>query len=500
LTDSTHISPRRLTATPIIRLLVLAMAMAYILLYLFLALLRISYPYELEWVEGAMVEHVQRVLAGQPLYVAPGVDWVAAIYPPLYYYLSAAVAGISGIGFLPLRLVSLLSSLGCFALLYAFVRKETGRASAGVIAAGLFAATYALSGSWFDLARVDSLQLLLLLAGFYLLRFGQRRSTFVLAALFTALAIFTKQTAAIAALGLAAGAIYLHRKRSLEFIVPLLICCILPLLIVNLQSGGWFYYYLFEVPAGHDLINENFAGFWLSDILRPFAIAFLLAIVYFFVDKGAARHRGFNMFAALGFVLAAWAPRVKDGNWANDLIPAYAILALLAGMAAVRINEKLEIENEKGLAAIWVAMLLVVQFGLLLYSPAKQLPTEADRAAGDALIRGIRSFPGEVWVGSHGYYSALAGKSPHATSLALYDVLRAKNNYAGKLLLDDIERALHTRRFDAIIVDNDRFVRLAEYSEYTRKAGIFPDPAVFWPVSGARTRPLGVYVPTTPHP
>ncbi|HQF24091.1 MAG TPA: hypothetical protein PL065_11565, partial [Polyangiaceae bacterium] len=35
--------------------------------------LRVAYPYQLEWMEGAVLEHIERVSTGQSLYVAPSV-------------------------------------------------------------------------------------------------------------------------------------------------------------------------------------------------------------------------------------------------------------------------------------------------------------------------------------------------------------------------------------------------------------------------------------------
>ena len=487
---------RTLTAPSVLRALVLAAAAGFIILFLALAGVRLFYPYELEWVEGALVDHVARVLQGQPLYTAPSVDWVPAIYPPLYYHLSAAMAQLTGIGFLPLRLVSLLSSLGCLALLFAFVKKATGDKAAGLVAAGLFAATFELSGAWLDLARVDALQLLLLLGSLFLLRFGNTRRAVIAAALLTALAIFTKQAALLAALGFAAAAFAQDRRRGLWFSATLALGTLLPFLILNHASGGWFYYYTVAQPAGHALIGEKFLSFWTQDLFRPLAVACVAALGFIIV--GAERR--VYLLVSAGLLLTAWVPRVKDGNWANDLIPAYALLALLAGLALSAVNEKLKAKNEKGSTATLVFAALLIQFAALVYAPAKLLPTAADRAAGNTLIRSLRAYPGDIWIGHHGYYATLAGKPPHATALAIYDVLRSPTEPAKTLLTNDIERALKARRFRAVITDNDRFVGLADYPEYTRQGGVFPDPDVFWPVGGARTRPLRVYVPSLPQP
>ena len=55
-----------------------------------------------------------------------------------------------GLSYLPLRLVSLVSSLVCFAVLGRLVQRETGSAAAGIAAAGLLAGTYFVTHTWFD--------------------------------------------------------------------------------------------------------------------------------------------------------------------------------------------------------------------------------------------------------------------------------------------------------------------------------------------------------------
>ena len=88
-------------------------ALVPIAVYLYVALRQLGYPYELEWMEGGSVEIVGRVLHGQALYVAPSLHYVPYTYPPLYFWVSALVAKMTGLSFLPLRLVSFVSSLGC---------------------------------------------------------------------------------------------------------------------------------------------------------------------------------------------------------------------------------------------------------------------------------------------------------------------------------------------------------------------------------------------------
>src|SRR4029078_4887993 len=103
-----------------------------------------------------------------------------------YFYISAAFAALLGEGLFPLRLVSFLSSLGSLLILFRLGSRESSHPAAGLLTAGLFAATYKISGAWFDLARVDSTFLLFVLGGIYLVRFGRsRRSAAAAAALLT---------------------------------------------------------------------------------------------------------------------------------------------------------------------------------------------------------------------------------------------------------------------------------------------------------------------------
>ncbi len=60
---------------------VVLVGLAYVGMYLFVALSRIGYPYELEWMEGAHVDYVRRILSGQPIYLRPSIEFTPFISP-----------------------------------------------------------------------------------------------------------------------------------------------------------------------------------------------------------------------------------------------------------------------------------------------------------------------------------------------------------------------------------------------------------------------------------
>src|ERR1700756_1552992 len=186
--------PRRQRAPRAAQLAAALAGLVAIGAYLLVALRRLDYPFALEYLEGNSLVEVHRILAGQPLYPAPTAGYVPDGYPPLYFFVSAAVARVLGASYLALRVVSLVSSLACFALLARLVQRETGSLAAGTAAAGVFAATYFVSGTWFDIGRVDSLFLALSIGALYAARqMRATRGAIAVGVLFAA-AVLTKQT------------------------------------------------------------------------------------------------------------------------------------------------------------------------------------------------------------------------------------------------------------------------------------------------------------------
>ena len=120
-----YMVPERLERT-ILGACVVASA-GFVALYLGFSLQRIAHPFELEWMEGGSLEHLMRVLRGEPLYVTPSIEFVPFPYPPFYYYLGAIVSKLTGPSFLPLRIISLAASLGTAWIVHLFVRRETAR-------------------------------------------------------------------------------------------------------------------------------------------------------------------------------------------------------------------------------------------------------------------------------------------------------------------------------------------------------------------------------------
>ncbi|UCB53252.1 MAG: glycosyltransferase family 39 protein [Candidatus Zixiibacteriota bacterium] len=484
--------------TKFFRYLLLSVAVCFIAVYLILAFLRIRYPFELEWMEGACVDHVLRILSGEKLYVTPSLEFIPFIYAPLYFYLSAAVSAIIGVGFLPLRLVSLISSLGCLSLIFFFVKKETGSGLLGILASSLFAATYRISGAWYDIGRADSLFLLLLLGGLYLIKFRHSSKSYLLAGVLVSLSFLTKQVALIIFLPTALYCVLSGRARSTYFIGTVVGIVGVSTYLLNWIHGGWYSYYVFHLPRQHVVVEGMYLDFWTKDILSALPVACAISAFFIFAQTVISGKRNYLFYSlmSVGMLGGAWLTRLRLGSYDNVLIPAYAVLSILFGLGIHRAFDFISGASaiKRRVLEAGICLVCITQFLLLVYNPLAQIPTRKDLEAGRGFIDTMAQLPGDVLVLSHGYLPTLAGKRSHAHDAAVNDVLNDTGSAAAAKLREEIRRAVQERRFGAIILDGPWFLEIIQ-RHYDGHRALFASADVFWPATGRRTRPEMVYLP-----
>jgi hypothetical protein len=496
------------------------LAAAPIVLYLWVALHRVGYPYELDWMEGGSVELVGRVLNGHSLYSAPSIAYVGWTYPPLYYWLTAALAKVIGLGFLPLRLVSLAASLVAMGTLGWIVARESGNRVAGLVAAGLFAATFRISGAWFDTGRVDSLFLALTLIA---LAFGRRAKTprgGIGLGVLAFLAFFTKQTALLA---LAPALVYLvltRRRVGIPAAITLVALIALSTAVLQATTHGWYGYYIYSELVHQQVAQTLWIGFWRDDIwAQQWPLVILIA-----AGAGAAAWRVgkrpkrlkrltrnepaiYYAIAAAGLIGSAWVSRLHTGGYANVLMPAYAAIALLAGLTYARVASgranpgRASPAPAPRAAPALATLALAAQLALLIYPINKQIPTAADRLAGAQLIARLRTLPGPVIVLRHPWYATEAGKGSFAQEEAIGDVLRSASRTATHALTKSLATALDTYHVQAVVLDGtfDAHFLEPELSREFRLQSAPITPARLYPLTDVRTSPALVYLRVRRH-
>jgi 4-amino-4-deoxy-L-arabinose transferase-like glycosyltransferase len=479
--------------TRYLRYCLLVLAAGYIVAYLVIALARIGYPFALEWMESDSLDSVRRILAGQPLYVQPSLSFTPSGYPPLYFYAAAALARVLGIGFPALRLVSLVSSLAVLALIFLIVRRESGSNSAGLLGAGLFAACFRLGGAWFDLARVDSLFLGLMLAAICVLRFGKSRNSAVAAGVLVFLSVLTKQTALFIVPALALYLLLTNWRRGVWFVVSAGLLVAGSFLVINEATHGWFKYYVFDLPATHHISETETNAFWTRDLVFPLFGACIVAFVWFFRQS-----RDLILFYALllvGGVLASFLVRIRQGTYVNVLLPAYALLAIVFGLGLSEPQEP----GTPGRRWSRVALVLIgiLQLAALRYDFTRQVPSAQDRRAGQELVQRIAGTEGEVLAPFSTSLVFQAGKRTWAGAGWL-DVVTYDAGPKGKAALEELKQALSERGFALVILPRSNLYQQTFQADvnanYRATGAVFDNPEVFQFRTGADARPESVYV------
>jgi hypothetical protein len=483
-----------------------ALAGTPLLRFFGIAWARLRYPFELEWMEGGVVDHVRVVLAGRSLYGPPSLDFTPFIYTPGYYYVSALVTKLVGLGFFAPRLVSLLSVAACFVLIAWWVYRETQVAVAGVVAAGLFAATYGESGYWFDVARVDSLFLALLLGGTVLARWGKGTAASLVAGAVLAAAVMTKQ---VGALLVVPALLYRYRVGWLKGVwtsASFLWIGGGAVLLLELVSKGWFSFYTWRMPAGHLVEWER-----LPAELRTHATMVLvpLGLASLAVLSGWVRPRcwaAWGLLASL-LVLAAGtslSALLHTGGYVNTLMPIHAAMALCAGLSFARVWQAAgaELLTQTG-ARLFALAVVWLQLELLSWAPRQDLvPSEADAAAGREMLATIGRTQGPIWMVASGYYPYVVSGAPvTAHGVAMADIFKSRQEGVKRRLRAQLSEAISSRRYQTIVLDRAVGFLPDDVGEeirrhYLLKSFVFNvRDGRFWPKVGATIRPAELWVP-----
>lgn len=393
-------------------------------------LLRIGYRYDLEWMEGAMVDHAARARSGLGIYTAPSAEHVPFLYTPMLFWLGALASSVVGNGPFALRLVS----FGAFVLsawiVARWTQRETASKTAGFVAAGLLCAGYGFLRSWYDLARNDTLFLFGMLATGWLLRFGGNRAA-LLAGVTATFAFLSKQSAVLWLPAVGLGLLVVDWRRALVFAASTTVVLGSAVLALHLSTDGWFTFYVFEMPRHHGWQGEYKLKFFTSDLL-PLVPMVLLALT-----ACAQRFRMSPSESALlaafagGALVTSYLSRLHVGGYDNVVMPVFAVCCMLAPIAIV--------QARKGKRTTLLAM-LVIQFALLAidiraasdrdrawiqgFGP-QFLPSQANERANEEFVAALAAIEGPVFIPFHGNAAALAGKPRMAHAQAIHDLLQA---------------------------------------------------------------------------
>jgi hypothetical protein len=433
------------------------------LLFLITSLRRWRYPYELEELEGYVYLTALRAFHGQPLYPRPSLDFIPYMYPPLYYYVTAWLGRIMGMTISTMRMASILSTVGCFAVIYTLVWTEVRRHWAAFAAAGIYAGCYTVCQEWFDLGRLDSFFILLVLVAMY----ATRRWHPVLAAVVWALAFQTKQSILPAAF-IMLCCNWKDWKKSAAGVVTLAILVGGSVLWLNHATQGWYSFVVFAVPgANADIKLRTLAVFWSLDLLRPLALAIMVILAAAVLTRPAWDDLATRFYvASCILVVLFWWVRAHGGSTANALMPIYALIAVLFGISAARLVGWIEALpasigtvgaarfSAKQGAVMLVLGAALAQVAAGVYNPGDYVPAKELQASTAAVVNDVRSLPGNVLVLQHPYYAMLAGKPYGADLVSIRDAMRPAHSPIHAELQTQIDQMLSTHHYWSILFED----------------------------------------------
>jgi hypothetical protein len=313
-----------------------------------------------------------------------------------------------------------------------------------------------------------------------------------------AAAFFTKQTTLVVAFPLMLYLLFFKRRQGVLVIIVAGCLIVLTAALFEVATGGWFTYYILYLGKMHPFVTP-YHYFWRYDILPAFSLAGAVGLFYVMRNlyNGERWVCMFYACAIAGMLGGSWYSRMSQGGHTNVLLPACAGISILFGLGVDCTLRTVRMVSPgsrmRAVAEVYLYLVFGLQFVALLYNPFGYIPKSEDLRAGNAFIKALGELPGDILLVHHGYYASMAGKETHAQQSALGDVLRCNDGTAAQLA-DDIRTQIRTRKFTAIILDEDwqPFQDSIEKS-YSRKRRVFQNMNVFHPVAGG-SRPELIYV------
>jgi len=452
--------------------LVVGVYLVFIAQFLVVSLARDTYPFELEWFEGQTIDNAWRIVHGLPIYGPPDATFAASYYPPLFYLVTLPFIIASGWALWAARLVSWLATVGAGLVAVRLVRRSGGSWAAIVFTLGSMAAFYAPTGHWYDLARVDALETLLVVAGVSALAAldgppGTARLW--LAVAFLTLAVLTKQTAVLFCI---AALFFVAMERDWRRLATLAIAFsvlgIATAAALWIWTEGWIIQVV-TVPRHHWTSYSRLWKFaWSTRALLP-----LLILAAAGVRRPAGRLLLVQTAAAL--VVAALS-YIKVGGGMDSALPAIFLAATAAGLAAPDAWRALDASRtRRALRATGLVVLVITPLWCDALPPdlLDWIPTAEDRRQARELWEDMRAQPGEFLAFNYSFVSTVLRGRTYPNGSLLYSF--AGGYDASTYLRPDVARyprdflqAIKEHRFTAIYtnggpVPDDPIDRLIRY-------------------------------------
>lgn len=412
------------------------------------ALAALTFPFPLEYGEGAILDQVVRLAGWENIYrseiVAP--PFTITHDPPLFHLVQAPFALIFGPAFWYGRAISMVSVLLAALFIGLTLHAITGdRIAAAMGGLTLLAFPHILQWSAFD--RADSLALALSWAGlFVIVRWPDRRRAAVLAGALFAAAVYTKLSYGLVAPVTALAWLWQgKRTRQAALLAAWLgsICLALFLALNGITRGGFYSDLMMAGAIGFSRVNimAHLTGMLLNAWpLMLGAIAFMVVERWWYPTRSWPLVTPYVILATLTFPIVD-----RAGAGANALYEPIAALCLAAGAIIAWPN------RNSWLRAIAVLALAAQVSGLVQWSRDEYVPFAMQKVhlASEIaqLAQIVRDAPGPVLADEYMGLLPAAGRTLYLQPFEFAQLQRA-GRWDASALVASIQR----REFSAILL------------------------------------------------
>jgi len=399
---------------------------------------RLRYPGEQALIEGMRLAEMQHLRRGEAIYAPVSPEkFDAAIYGPLYYLLGAQLVDPQKPSYFPLRVVSVVGTLGCAAACGLLAFWLSGSRLGAALAALIFL-SYGLVTTFGISARCDNLALLFCFGGFLVAYRLQSSRTLLLAVPLMLVGLFYKQQFVAGPLAAVLFLLLERRyRRAGEFAVmlPLGGLGLLALFQFIAFPGQAFLHHFFV----YNLLPFSWGGFvrglWYCALLALIQLLVGLEFLRAYPSKLLGCYLGCALF--LGLLTVA-----KVGSDANCFLECILMLsALFAALLARRIGEA------PRAAELLILLGVALFFGQAFAQPAPAPKDFArDRAVQDFLRHNFP--PGTRALGYYAGDLVRAGLESPISDFYQYGQLIRKGTLSDRELLAQFAE----RRFGVIVM------------------------------------------------
>ncbi|MDP4220563.1 MAG: glycosyltransferase family 39 protein [Bacteroidota bacterium] len=425
-------------------------------IFLLVAVPKVLFPYEAHWMEGAMLAEVSWLLGGHALYTAPSIYHVPSLYQPLYYYITTAIASVTGLSYFTARIPSILATSMTIGFIYYVVRRETSKTVLAIAAIGLFIAAFGKTEYGFLTARIDPLVTALILAASVAIYYSKSYRGLFFGALLFALGFFTKQSAMVF---VPAIVIYLlvirDWKQALLFSLSFIGIIAIGIFSMNFVSDGWYSFYTYSIisaMAKSPRWDYALHGLLAYIILRCWVVAIpllFLPLRSFVLRSQVNRHRS-SVFFGLMFaasILAGYLGILNPGGGHNVLLPAAVFGAIFLPLIVDELSSKRFGAIIRWLIPIQLLFLLSYPFG-----DSRNSVGSSDKENYKKFYSYVSSLPGEVWIPYHSFTETFTGKREYA-GYDFLDGARMPDDKRASAFRNDIDTAFAARHWNFILSD-----------------------------------------------